>query len=173
MGEFRNCRACVPNGICHSMSLPKPSQITLFPAVNAAIRDEKGRVLLTRRSQIVREPGLWCLPGGHLDPGETWYEGCLREVREEVGLKVEQGVLLGIYSDPLVNTVPHPKAPGGWGQFVAAVFVFEKPTQEPTPNEEVSEMGWFFPSEAPEELIVSHRIRLADLAQFKGAAFFR
>lgn len=155
------------------MILPNPSQVTLFPAVNAAIRDEKGRVLLTRRSKIVREPGVWCLPGGHLDPGETWYDGCLREVREEVGLKVHAGVLLGIYSDPAVNTVPHPKAAGGWGQFVAAVFVFEKPQGQVLPNEEVSEIGWFFPSEAPEDLIASHRIRLKDLAQFHGAAFFR
>ncbi len=154
------------------MKLPNASQVTLFPAVNAAIRDTAGRVLLTRRSAIVREPGLWCLPGGHLDPGETWYEGCLREVREEVGLVVRGGALLGIYSDPITNTVPHPRAAGGWGQFVAAVFVFEKPSEEVVPNEEVSEVGWFLPHEAPEDLITSHRVRLNDLARFEGISFF-
>jgi hypothetical protein len=85
---------------------------------------------------------------------------------------VDGGLLLGIYSDPLINTVPHPRATGGWGQFVAAVFVFEKPAQEVVPNEEVSEVGWFFPHEAPEDLIASHRVRLADLARFQGVSFF-
>jgi len=56
-------------------------------------RDE---VLLTRRS----DNGLWCLPGGAVDPGESVIESCEREVLEETGLVVRLVRLIGIYSDP-------------------------------------------------------------------------
>ena len=74
--------------------------IRFFPATNGVLLDARGRVLLTRRSAKVRAPGYWCLPGGHLDPGETWLDGCRRELREELGVEVGEAQLLGIYSDP-------------------------------------------------------------------------
>jgi 8-oxo-dGTP diphosphatase len=155
------------------MSEATVSPITLFPATNAAIVNSEGKVLLTLRSEKVREPHLWCLPGGHLDPGESWYDGCVREVQEEVGVAVSGGQLLGIYSDPALNVVPHTKAPGGLGQFVVALFLFDAPEQAIHPNEEVAEWGWFDPKHPPDKLIPSHAIRLKDLIGFTGAAFFR
>jgi ADP-ribose pyrophosphatase YjhB (NUDIX family) len=161
------------DGTKSNVGLIESAKITLFPAVNAAIQDAQGRVLLTRRSNKVREPGLWCLPGGHFDPGETWAEASAREVREEVGLVVSQPRLLGIYSDPICNVVPHPRAPGGLGQFVAAVFLYTVYEGQVTPNDEVSEFGWFSPGQYPEPLLASHRVRLADWEKFSGEAYFR
>ncbi len=43
-------------------------------------------VLFIKRSQHVRAPGLWGLPGGELDAGESSGEGAVRELQEEVGL---------------------------------------------------------------------------------------
>lgn len=53
------------------------------------------RVLLTRRA----DNGLWCLPGGRMEPGETIEECCCREVLEETGLMVETRRLVAVYSN--------------------------------------------------------------------------
>lgn len=44
--------------------------------------------------------GRWCLPGGHLEAGESVTEGLVREVKEETGLDVEVVRLTGVYSTP-------------------------------------------------------------------------
>ena len=58
-------------------------------------RDEK-RVLLIRRGTAPLL-GEWSLPGGVLECGETLREAVAREAREETGLVVEPGELLGVY----------------------------------------------------------------------------
>ena len=44
-----------------------------------------GRVLLLKRSESIPLPGLWVTPGGGVEPGETRYQGALRETWEEAG----------------------------------------------------------------------------------------
>jgi 8-oxo-dGTP diphosphatase len=71
--------------------------------VGAVIKDASGRLLLIRRGH---EPGagLWSLPGGRIEPGETHEQAVAREVLEETGLRVDCGSLLGTAELP---------APGG------------------------------------------------------------
>jgi len=64
-------------------------------AVSAVILDDQNRVLLVERGQPPGE-GLWSLPGGRVEPGERLAEACAREVREETGLEVVPGSLVGI-----------------------------------------------------------------------------
>lgn len=55
----------------------------------AAIRAviiSKMQLLMVQRSQRVRRPMQWCLPGGRIRPGESSADACVREVVEEVGL---------------------------------------------------------------------------------------
>jgi 8-oxo-dGTP diphosphatase len=67
--------------------------------VGAVIKDEAGRLLLIRRGH---EPGagLWSIPGGRIEPGESDVAALVREVREETGLDVEAGRLLGAVQRP-------------------------------------------------------------------------
>jgi ADP-ribose pyrophosphatase YjhB (NUDIX family) len=62
--------------------------------VGAVIKDAAGRLLLIRRGH---EPGagLWSLPGGRIEPGETDEQAVAREILEETGLRVACGRLVG------------------------------------------------------------------------------
>lgn len=60
------------------------------------IENEKGQVLLQKRS----DTGEWCVPGGALEPGETYKQAAKRELSEEVGIMVDENdlQLFGLYS---------------------------------------------------------------------------
>lgn len=56
----------------------------------------QGQVLLVKRGQPPSQ-GLWSLPGGAVELGESLSQAVAREVREETGLSVEVGPLVGVY----------------------------------------------------------------------------
>ena len=70
------------------------------PGVAAIIQDGDGRILLQQRS----DNGLWGLPGGSVEIGESVRDAIVREVRGESGLTVEVIRLVGIYSDPQLRS---------------------------------------------------------------------
>ena len=57
--------------------------------------NDSGEVLLQRRG----DSGMWGFPGGAVEIGETPEMAAIREVKEETGLDVEVGELIGIYTD--------------------------------------------------------------------------
>lgn len=59
------------------------------------IFNEKGEVLLQKRA----DSSKWGFPGGAIELGETPQIATIREVKEETGLDVEVGKLIGIYTD--------------------------------------------------------------------------
>jgi ADP-ribose pyrophosphatase YjhB (NUDIX family) len=73
-----------------------PAPNSIIPAVTAVVKDDRGRVLLIRRTDNDR----WALPGGGIELGETVAQTVVREVREETAVDVEVLGLVGIYSDP-------------------------------------------------------------------------
>jgi ADP-ribose pyrophosphatase YjhB (NUDIX family) len=75
-------------------SAPKANSIV--PAVTAVVRNQDGHLLLIERA----DNGLWALPGGAQDIGESVLDAVRREVREETGIEIEVTGLSGIYSDP-------------------------------------------------------------------------
>ena len=74
----------------HATGDPTP----VVPCVGAVVHDGQGRLLLVRRG---REPhaGRWSLPGGRVEAGESPEQAVEREVREETGLVVRAGTLVG------------------------------------------------------------------------------
>jgi ADP-ribose pyrophosphatase YjhB (NUDIX family) len=75
---------------------------TAVPCVGALTYDAHHRLLLIRRRN---DPGrgLWSVPGGRVEPGESDAEAVVREVAEETGLVVEPGALVGtVHRGPYV-----------------------------------------------------------------------
>lgn len=74
-------RTCAP---CRNVSYlnPLPVAVAIVPV---------GTGVLCIRRTIEPAIGQVALPGGFLEVGETWQEGCARELREETGLKVDPG----------------------------------------------------------------------------------
>ena len=73
---------------------PPPNSIV--PATTVFVTDDQKRVLLIQRS----DNGLWALPGGGQDFGESISQAAIRETREEAGIDVIVTGLVGIYTDP-------------------------------------------------------------------------
>ena len=72
--------------------------------VRAVVLDEEGATLLVRE----KEDGLWTLPGGWVDVGESPSEAAEREVKEESGYEVRAVRLLALWDR---NKHPHPPIP--------------------------------------------------------------
>jgi 8-oxo-dGTP diphosphatase len=70
-----------------------------IPCVGAIIKDEAGRLLLIQRGHEP-ETGRWSLPGGRIEPGESDEQAVVRETREETGLRVTCGALVGSVQRP-------------------------------------------------------------------------
>ena len=64
--------------------------------VGVIIVDKEGRILLEKRS----DNGMWGIPGGAIEPGESVINAVIREVKEDTNLDIEIDGLLGIYSEP-------------------------------------------------------------------------
>jgi 8-oxo-dGTP pyrophosphatase MutT (NUDIX family) len=73
-----------------------PAANSIVASVTAVVRDPAGRLLLVHRA----DNGLWALPGGGVDPGESVSQAVVREVAEETGIHVRVGALIGVYTDP-------------------------------------------------------------------------
>ena len=62
--------------------------------VVAAVVEENGRFLVTRRPEGVHLAGLWEFPGGKIDAGESHRDALTREIREELDADVKVGELV-------------------------------------------------------------------------------
>ena len=110
-----------------------------YLAVSAAIfRD--GRVLIVRRARPPAH-GLYTLPGGGVELGETLEEAVIREVREETSLDVEPVALAGYR-----QAITRDAAGGVERHFVILPFAARWIAGEVALNEELAEAQWREPS---------------------------
>jgi len=118
----RECPVC---GFAHRLH-PRPC------AAGLPVRD--GRFLLVRRD-IEPRRGLWQVPGGFMELGESPAEAAARELREEALLETGTMRLLGVYT-PVVNSL--------------VVIAYEaEALNEGGPGHETQEVRWFRPEETP------------------------
>ena len=119
--------------------------------VRAAVIDRDGRVLLIKHSYV----GGWHLPGGGVEPGETFLAALARELREEGGVEPFGLPLLhGIYFNAHVSRRDH-----------VAVYVVRdfRQVATPQPNFEIAGQGFFAPGDLPADTTTGTRARLAEI----------
>jgi 8-oxo-dGTP diphosphatase len=117
----------------HSMAASGTSATPAPPrlVVGAAIYDAAGRLLAAQRERPPQYAGLWEFPGGKVEPGETPEVALARECREELGVEIEVGALVGEVEITIGRL---------------AVYRAVLLSGEPTPREH-RELRWLTPNE--------------------------
>ncbi len=134
---------------------------------SAAIFDEQGRILLTRRA----DNGQWCLPGGRMESGESVAEACEREVLEETGLTVRVTRLVGVYSHS-DQLVVYPD--GNKAHIVALHFEAEVIGGKLGLSDETTEYGYFTLQELEGlDFIGRHKERILDTLEKRSEALIK
>jgi ADP-ribose pyrophosphatase YjhB (NUDIX family) len=147
--------------------LPDTGYVTPKVDVRAAVPDASGRLLFVRE----RSDGLWALPGGWADVGDSPAGSVVRETAEEAGYLVEATGLVGLY-DRDAERWHHPPHPyHSYKVVVACRVVGPAPRRgDGGSHGEISEVGFFAPDDLPPlsvdrnspELIARIVERLAD-----------
>src|SRR5687767_122429 len=83
---------------CHTIHYQNPRLVV------GCIVEWEDRVLLCKRG-IEPRHGLWTVPAGYMENGETTFEGAARETLEEANARVEIGPLYALYNIPHINQV--------------------------------------------------------------------
>ena len=83
---------------CHTIHYQNPRMIV------GCIPEWEDKILLCRRA-IEPRHGLWTVPAGFMENGETTYQGAARETLEEANARVEVGQLYALYNIPHINQV--------------------------------------------------------------------
>jgi ADP-ribose pyrophosphatase YjhB (NUDIX family) len=120
-----------------------PTATRIVVAAVAFVQDHDGRALLVERS----DNGLWALPGGVQEIGETVGAAAERETLEETGYRVMVNGLIGVYSDPK-HVIAY--SDGEVRQQFAIAFRAELQSGEPTTSSETPSVGWYTEQEAAE-----------------------
>jgi len=163
--DFRYCPRCATGLELRASAGPDPARLACpacgfvhydnpAPTVQAWI-ERDGAFLALRRDQ---EPfrGEWNMPGGFVEAGEGGPEAIVREVREETGLEIEAGAVIGIYAS-------------SYGTGAAAQPIFDVAYRgeitggELVVSDESQEAGWFPLAEFPRPAFAGERRALAAL----------
>jgi len=111
----------------------------------AVLIERNGQILLGRRGPGTRASGRWSFPAGFVERGEKVEDAAAREAREEVGLIVEIGPLLGLYSQA--------------GETVVLAVFAARAVGEPAAGDDLEAVGWFAPDDLP-DLAFPHDTRI-------------
>lgn len=103
-----------------------------LPAAAALVLDYDRRVLLVKRG-ILPNKGMWCLPIGFAEMGETIAQAALRELSEEAGLVGRIARLIDADS----------WSSGFYGDLLIVTFEVEKVSGEETPGDDAEEVAYF------------------------------
>lgn len=106
--------------------------------VNCAfVKNRKGEILLVKSPKW---KGKWCMPGGHIEPGETLKHSFIREAKEELGIHV---TWQGIFTFGEIINPPEFHRPAHFIYFVALLTCPGNLVK--IDNNEISECKWVKP----------------------------
>jgi 8-oxo-dGTP diphosphatase len=108
-----------------------------------AIIIEDARVVLVKRAHPPLQ-AEWSIPGGVLEVGELVREAAVREAREETGLTVEPGELLGVYDRVLRNAEQRVQY-----HYVLIDFLCRRVAGDLAASSDAAEVRWFRREELP------------------------
>lgn len=138
------------------------------PGVAGVVFNELGQVLLVKR----QDNGLWGLPSGHVEPGETVEEAVIRELQEETGLKITVQKLIAIYSDPMSQVFPYPS--GKTTHFITLCFhCIVTGGELKADNYEIGDVAFFNVNKLPYDILTMHPQWLSDALSNKEIPFVR
>lgn len=125
----------------------------ILPGSSVIVVDELGRLLLMERA----DTGGWGLPGGFMEPGESFEQAAVREVQEELGIAVTDLSLLGVFSGPEY----HYRYPNGDEVFnVTAAFLARAPSDPVFRLDpgEVRSLRFFDLEDLPPDILVPEQL---------------
>jgi 8-oxo-dGTP pyrophosphatase MutT (NUDIX family) len=117
-----------------------------FTSTGLIVRD--GRVLLGKRTSRVRFAGMWDAFGGHREEGESPAHTLVRELYEELGVRVTAAKFLHEYEDK------DPTSKEGYHHHLYLVTAWQGVPR--IANDEHSEIRWFTPPEAAKLTLQPH-----------------
>ncbi|MBF0175332.1 MAG: NUDIX hydrolase [Magnetococcales bacterium] len=135
------------------MFKPETPFLTVDVIVELTDRPERPIVLIQRRNP----PYGWAIPGGFVERGERLEQAALREIQEEISLRVRLRCLLGVYSDPARDPRMHTCTP---------VYVGEG-EGIPQAADDAKGLGIFALPDWPAELAFDHAQILTDYRRFR------
>jgi len=119
--------------------------------IKGLIRSEQGKILLLKIPSWGGSPGYWDLPGGRMDPGETFVQTLKRELKEEIGVDYDG------QPKHLATVLSNLTIPVGDTRVPLVLIAYEAALLRGTPitlNEDEPEEAydWFEPKVAAQEL---------------------
>lgn len=117
-------------------------ELIQMPSVSVIVVDHHARILLVRHSG--HRDG-WAVPGGAVDIGESPAQAAMREIREEIGIRISEPRLLDVLGGTDYE-VTYPN--GDRVAYVTAVYQAGVADGTPVPDhDEISELAWFTPAQ--------------------------
>lgn len=140
----------------------------LKAGVAVIILNNENQVLLQKRSDV----GLWGIPSGHIEIGETVSQAAIREVKEETNLDIGIKKLIGVYSDPNSQVFEYPN--GKVVHFITTCFLAEITGGQLKCNSNESlEIKFFEQYSLPQDLLKMHPRWLKDALSNRELAYIR
>ena len=121
------------------------TELLLIPGGRAVLEDERSRVLLGKRTDLE----IWSFPGGTVEVGQTIEEAVLREVEEEVGVRLRSFTPFGFASHPVHEVLEYPNGDRTHG-FSLVVHSKDWEGEITGGDDENSAWRWFEPEGLPE-----------------------
>lgn len=141
-------------------------ELLMVTGATGVVINPQGEFLLHRRS----DNGLWCLPGGAIDPGEEPADAVTREVFEETGVHVLPLRIIGVYGGgDWFGTYPN----GDQVAIISIAFHCQPVSGQPHVHDDESlDVGYFSPQKLP-DLLPRHRTVIDHALKNQASAFFR